>query len=679
MRYVCACSGAVRRGLDRQLEMFLKSRITAIFRRPPDSPELLRSQFRAFSKQLPLLYFILTTNTAAIAYTHWLTAPLWLGVMVPSIMCGFNVLRVLIWLRRRGRQYSDEEMAQRLRGTFWLAGVMSAVSTSWGLALYPYGDIYARCHVIFAMAITGIGCIICLMNMRGTAALVAASGLLPVAIFLACTGNTILIVMALNIVLFVMALIVVLSLYYRDFAHLIASQAALRDQQRETQALSNENFRLATVDSLTSLPNRRYFFAKLDRMIEEKHEKHGRFAVGVLDMDGFKQANDHFGHATGDRVLEEVGKRLCALSGPHVLIARLGGDEFGLLLSEYSDEMLMRVAESVCKALQMPYVFADATIRLSSSIGLALFPDAGTTASLLFERADYALYFAKEQRRGTSVMFSDEHETEIKRVNDIEVALRQANFWQEMSVAFQPIFDVQVQRIVSFEGLARWNSPVLGAVSPADFIQVAERSDLIHELTRVLLTKTLTAASAWPADIRVSFNLSALDLTDPDALGDVMDVVRRSGMATERIDFEITESALISDYQEAHAALTTLKALGMRISLDDFGTGYSSLSYLHRLPLNKIKIDRSFIAQLESERAGQDIVKSIVSLCRHLDLVCIVEGVETASQAKILRTLGCRFMQGYLFGKPMSPQAVLSVIAAMQRPIEQPVAPLSER
>jgi len=633
----------------------------SIFHRGTSSPALVRSQFAAFSRQLPLLYFILVTNTAAVAYTHWRTAPLWLGVIVPAVMCSFCVLRVLMWLRRQNRYYDDAVLARRLRSTLWLVGLLGVLFTAWGLLLFPYGDAYARCHVAFFMAITVIGCVFCLMHMRSAALLLAGIVIVPDTVFLALTGNTVLVAMAMNIALVSVAMIVILLIYYRDFNDLIVSQSALSLKQRETEALSDENFRLATVDSLTDLPNRRHFFRDLDDFIATRLADDGRFAVGVLDMDGFKQVNDHFGHATGDRVLEEVGRRLKALSRDELVIARLGGDEFGLLVSGERCETVI-ACDHICRALQAPYILPDTTIRLSCSIGLAQFPDAGQSVSQLFERADFALYFAKAQRRGSTVMFSEEHETEIKRVNDIEVALGQANLSHEMSAAFQPIFDATAQRIVSFEALARWHSPVLGQVSPANFIPVAERSDLIHQLTAVLLTKTLAAATDWPEDIRVSFNLSSLDLTRPEALVNIMAITRASGVAAERIDFEITESVLIQDYDGARAALTQLKALGVCISLDDFGTGYSSLSYIHRLPLDKIKIDQSFISRIDTEIAGRDIVKSIISLCGHLGLTCIVEGVETESQAKILQDLGCRYMQGYWFGMPMPQDAVIRLL-----------------
>lgn len=635
---------------------------SSVFKHRQPDAALARSQFQAFSKQLPLLYFILTTNTAAVAYTHWRVAPFWLCVVVPGLLCGFCVLRVLVWLQRQQGDYTDAMLVQRLRATFWMVGALGVAFTTWGLLLFPYGDAYARCHVVFFMTITVIGCIFCLMHMRAAALLLTAIVIIPVALYLFFTDNSVLVAIAMNIVLVAMAMIVILLTYYRDFASLISSQKALFDKQLETETLSNENFRLATLDSLTDLPNRRRFFSDLDQLIVTSAAAQSRFAVGVLDMDGFKQVNDHFGHATGDRVLEEVGRRLKALSHTDTMIARLGGDEFGLLLQWTDEATLMQTAECVCKALQAPYLFPDTTIRLSSSIGLAVYPDTGKSATQLFERADYALYFAKDQRRGAPIMFSHEHETEIKRVNDIEVALRHANFQSEMSAAFQPIFDVTTQRIVSFEALARWHSPVLGTVSPGDFIAVAERSDLIHELTSVLLTKTLAAAAQWPEDVRVSFNLSALDVTSCPALMNVIDIIQRSNVSPERIDIEITESALITNYDKAREALTILKSTGVCISLDDFGTGYSSLSYIHRLPLDKIKIDRSFISQIDTESAGRDIVKSIITLCRSLDLICIIEGVETPFQVAILEALDCRFMQGYWFGKPVAQDEVQALL-----------------
>jgi predicted signal transduction protein with EAL and GGDEF domain len=234
----------------------------------------------------------------------------------------------------------------------------------------------------------------------------------------------------------------------------------------------------------------------------------------------------------------------------------------------------------------------------------------------------------------------------------IEQLLRQADLDREMNVHYQPIIDVTDGRVVSFEALARWKNGTLGDVPPSEFIPVAERSDLVHTITLILLDKVLGALRIAEPSVRVSFNLSARDLNSPDTILAIMDMIRRSAVSPERITIEITETAVIRDFEQARYALSELKQLGVHLSLDDFGTGFSSLHCIHRLPLDKVKIDRSFVREIDVDAGAQDIVRSIVSLCKSLRLTCVVEGVETETQATVLRELGCNVMQGYLFGSP---------------------------
>jgi predicted signal transduction protein with EAL and GGDEF domain len=228
---------------------------------------------------------------------------------------------------------------------------------------------------------------------------------------------------------------------------------------------------------------------------------------------------------------------------------------------------------------------------------------------------------------------------------------------RDMRLVFQPIHDAAASRTIGFEALARWNSPSRGPVRPDVFIAAAERSDLISRLTEALLPQALAAAAAWPAGLSVSFNLSTRDLASPDVMRRIGALIAGSGVAPSRINFEVTETALMRDFDQAREALLALKRLGVGISLDDFGTGYSSLNYVRRLPIDRIKIDRSFITDIEADGGSRSIVKTVVDLCGNLGLECVVEGVETTVQARILRELGCCVMQGYLFGRPMDGSA----------------------
>jgi predicted signal transduction protein with EAL and GGDEF domain len=269
------------------------------------------------------------------------------------------------------------------------------------------------------------------------------------------------------------------------------------------------------------------------------------------------------------------------------------------------------------------------------------------------------------------MIFSKEHEIQIRQFASVEKCLRNGDLEKELSLAFQPIFDVTRGEAVAFEALARWDSPELGRVPPAIFVRVAERSDFITQLTQILLRKALACARSWPDDIRVSFNLSVRDIASPEAIMKIIAIVQDSGVSPQRIDFEVTETALMRDFDKGCECLKALKALGAHIALDDFGTGYSSLSYVHRLPLDKIKIDRGFIKDIETQPTCRDIVKTVIDLCRNLKLACVIEGMETKEQAQILFGLGGSLMQGYNFSKDMPADAVPAFLAraAETRPI----------
>ncbi len=411
----------------------------------------------------------------------------------------------------------------------------------------------------------------------------------------------------------------------------------------------DEARQLADFDALTGLPNRRNFFAALDALAEVE----APFDLGLIDLDGFKPVNDIYGHAAGDAVLSEVARRLMAAGDASVRAARLGGDEFALIVEGGADATsLMALGDRLCAELRRPYAFGTMTIGLSASIGFAR-GGGGLDAKPLLERADYALYRAKENQRGGAVMFDARHEQEMLDFNRIDQALRTGNLEAELHVVFQPQVDLQSGQTTGFEALARWNSPILGAVRPDVFIRAAERSGLIGELTPALLKKALAVAATWPEQLRVAFNLSVYDLHSARAIERVCDIVAQSGIDPSRIEFEITETAMLSDLDQALLSLQRLRALGARIALDDFGSGFSSFGQIHRLPLDCIKIDRSFVEALLQNAKTRKIVKTMIDLCANLNLEHVVEGVETEEQLWQLREVNARCVQGYLFARPM--------------------------
>lgn len=647
------------------------ARARDLFRVPADKPELTRAQFKAFSKQVPLLYFILITNSVAVASTFLPLAPAWLTISTPALLISLTGMRMIWWLQQSNAAADDAEILRNLRFTNLIAGPIGILFVAWSFALFPYGDPFAKGQIAFYMSLTVIGIIFCLMHLRSAALIVTLVVIGPFVGYFLMTGVPALRAIAVNQLLVSGAMVIVLFTYYRDFADLVASRKSLLAEQAATQALSDENFRLANLDSLTELPNRRCFFAELAGLFAAAERDGSKLAVGIIDLDGFKPINDTYGHSVGDRVLVEVARRIrevCDSSGPQVHLARLGGDEFGLVVDgDPSDAVLLALGRQITERIKLPYQLDSAHAGLSCSMGFALYPRSATAAEPLYECADYALYHAKRHARGRAVIFSGELEAEIRTRSVIEHLLRTADFEAEMQLAFQPIMDAKNERITGFEVLARWRSPKLGMVSPADFIPAAERTGVIRTLTRILLVKALAAAATWPEDIRISFNLSAHDICSPDGILHLISAIHGSGVAPSRIEFEITETAVTYDFARAEQAIAALKAMGCSISLDDFGTGYSSLSHVHRLPLDKLKVDRSFVADINTNPVSHKIVKSLTGLCADMEIACIVEGVETEAQLDSLRDLGCDLVQGYYFAKPMPAEAVASFIADQRR------------
>ncbi|MBD1554662.1 putative bifunctional diguanylate cyclase/phosphodiesterase [Pseudomonas typographi] len=635
----------------------------ALLALPRDNPRLMRAQYGALSRQLPLMYFILLVNTWALVATHLALAPASLTLVVPTVLTAVGASRSVFWWRQRGKLLDDTSIYKVLLRTCLLAFPVAAGFTCWALLLYPYGDEYAKVHVAFYMAITVIACIFSMMHLRRAALISAVVVNSAFIVFFISTGIPVFVACAVNIFLVSVAMLLILQDHYRNFTRLIAERA-------RSELLSDENLRLAHQDSLTGLPNRRQFFSALDQALARARGDGTRLAVGILDLDGFKPVNDLYGHGIGDRLLMLVGQRLAPLLDEHAQLARLGGDEFALIIERVaSDRQLHEVGQAFCQVLGAPFSLTDMPVQIGASLGMATFPDRASDAEQIFEFADYALYQSKRSQRGSVTVFSERHHAQLQRENLTEQALRRADLNQELAVVFQPIIDIASGRTVAFEALGRWHSPVLGLVPPGQFIPVAERTGMINQLTIPLLRKALATAQQWPTHVRLSFNLSARDCGSLQAAQAIADCIVASGFDPARLDLEITETAVMQDMQQAQLAIGVFRALGCGVSLDDFGTGYSSLSQLHALALTKLKVDRSFVSGIQHNPASFKIVKSLLALTHDMQLDCIVEGVETEPELQALASLGARLVQGYYFAKPMPAEASLAWLANPGGPV----------
>nr|WP_320143080.1 EAL domain-containing protein [uncultured Cohaesibacter sp.] len=626
-----------------------------------NSAELIRAQYQICTRQLPLVYMILLTSIWGVAVTCKSVAPAWLVYSAPIPFTFIFAARIHYWLNAR----SNIQTVRRCRITMAQIRVMGAVLpllfTTWALILFEYGDHAVRVNIAYFMSISGICIVVFMMHLRTAAYQVALFVYVPLVARLLLTGDNALMTMGVNLLVAAVLLIVVVYVQSRHFRDAVKSEVAL-------QRACEHNRTLANLDSLTSLPNRRLFFDSLKREISIAQENSKRLAVGILDLDGFKAVNDLHGHTIGDLLLQHVAERLKLLVGVNVLVSRLGGDEFALLIKTRNSEAeLFLLGEQICAALRTPFLIEEGDISISASVGFAVYPDVAKTAHALYECADYALYQNKRNNRGCSSLFAKEQATELEQRGLIEQAIRSADLEQELCVHFQPIVDADTGRIAAFEALARWQSPRVGQVPPSVFIPIAEQSGRICEVTHSLLRKALSEAAGWPNEIKLSFNLSALDVSSMERALRLASIVMSSNVDPLRIDFEITETAAMGKESEVQASIASLRALGCGISLDDFGTGFSSLSQLHALPLTTIKIDRSFISELDTNEASYKIVKSLLSLSRDMGVECIVEGVETTAQLDMVKRLGGRWVQGYYWSAPVPAEQVCGLIAAQEK------------
>jgi len=429
---------------------------------------------------------------------------------------------------------------------------------------------------------------------------------------------------------------------------------AVRDIRERKEA--EERIRhMAHHDSLTGLPNRRMFMDRLTQVLARSKRDGTTVAVLCLDLDRFKHVNDLGGHAAGDELLRQVAKRLADSIRTEDTAARLGGDEFAIIqvgVAHPDGPGIM--AERLVKAIARPFDLGGQQTMIGTSIGIALHPGDGEEGEDLVRAADTALYRAKEAGRGTFRFFEAEMDVRLQERRLLERDLRHALAEEQLRVHYQPLADCGAGKIVGFEALVRWTHPERGPISPVQFIPLAEECGLIMPLGAWVMRRACTDAASWPNDKLVAVNLSPAQFRHADLAKEILAILKETGLPAARLELEITESLLIDDPDRVLATLMVLKEAGVRISLDDFGTGYSSLSYLQRFPFDKIKIDRSFVAQMEKNADSMSIIRAVIALGKSLRIKVTAEGVESATQLNLLQQENCDLVQGYLLGKPMA-------------------------
>ncbi len=415
---------------------------------------------------------------------------------------------------------------------------------------------------------------------------------------------------------------------------------------------------LAFHDVLTDLPNRRFFNQALNKAIERAEHSQTSFAVLIMDLDHFKTINDTMGNAVGDKLLIGVASCIKQSTDDSYFFARIGGDEFAILIHGYeSTEALIAKSVSLLEQVVQPYYIAGAGYFVSASIGVACYPKDSHDVDDLLKYADSAMYSAKQKGRNNCQFYSPALTEDMRYQLEVETALRYALLNHELYLEFQPVIDMQTKRLIGAEALCRWKSAVLGEVSPASFIKVAEESGLIVEIGQWVLRQGFIAAKnineASKEVISVSINLSSRQFVELNFLQRIKALLDETKCEPAWIKFEITEGLLLQNAYEVHRVLEAFDEIGIRISIDDFGTGYSALAYLNKFPIHQVKIDRSFISEMTTNRSHALLVKAIVAMVYSLGKELVAEGVETEAQACLLQSYGCQYAQGFLFSKPV--------------------------
>ncbi|MFA6377482.1 MAG: EAL domain-containing protein, partial [Acholeplasmataceae bacterium] len=417
-------------------------------------------------------------------------------------------------------------------------------------------------------------------------------------------------------------------------------------------------YKMAYIDSLTNLPSKNGVESEVNRFISE--EKKSRFAFVYFDIDNFKQINETTGHTIGDQLLMDVAKILQnQISAPN-FVSRVGGDEFILLIeSPFEEDKIIEIIKSIILPIEKVWIFGSQKFYLAMSAGVTFYPRDGINFSELFQKADTALFFAKDNGRGQIKVFNETMKESTQRLIDLSVEIRTAIKNNEFAIHYQPIYRLSTNKIIGVEALIRWTHPEKGMVSPAEFIPLAERSQIITAIDTYVFERVLQQKSKWNElglnDFYISVNLSKRSLESPNLISEIIDYINQYNIDPRSIRIEVTETSVIQNFDLAIKTLTKLRALGIMVMMDDFGTGFSSLTYLERLPIDVVKIDREFIKRIVTEKKNALILESIITLIHRLGMRVVAEGVETFEQLEIVKKYHCDIVQGFYFSKALPP------------------------
>ena len=624
------------------------------------SAAVVEERYSSLRKQVPIIYLLGFVNLSGLELAT--KGRITLGANLPTFIAICGLIRMWQWFHGP-RTVPHDFMIKRMRQTILFAALVCGAVCFRCLQLLGTGDTATRMAVMLFGGLTAIGVAYGLTALAEAGIIPLVLIIIPISIVALLSDDIHIVWAALGLVSVSALTIRLLLTHSRHLTALINSRSLIAREQETANQAHREAVVAATTDFLTGLLNRRAFVSALEEMVRDQG---GTFAVALLDLDRFKITNDTFGHAAGDALLREVAARLLQTVGRNGVVARLGGDEFGILLPGISRaHEAQTMGSEILVNVNRPVMVGDRELAISACCGFGLSRRGKENSpSRLMADADIALYRAKETPGAGVAVFELRMEAPHRRRRQIERALQAPRIERQLKVCFQPIVDLKNGRVIAHEALARWTDKDLGPVSPAEFVPIAEQLNLIENINDHLMRMAFKEARNWPDDIRLSFNLSAVQLHSSVSAKAVLKALKAAGLAPTRLQVEVTETALLADFKRARANLNALRAAGVVIVLDDFGAGFASIGYLRELQFDQIKLDGALVTAALESANGKRLLAAVIALCGILGVSSVAEHVESEEALKLLRELGCSAGQGFWLKPPVGPEEVRSTLFA---------------
>ena len=604
-------------------------------------------QYRGLIRQIPLLYVVVASSIVGLKISisgafDTLAGPA--GVLILII-----IWRFCHWIRARGRETDAAQARAQILKMRIFAVIVAAGFSIWAQYLISaFPD--SSAGIIYFTSLSAIGCAFALSSDPPAASAPIFLLGFPLGARLLAFGEGPQLGMGVSLLLVLLLTHRLVWVQNRNVADLVSSRLSLEVERNRAREAERSAKQQALTDPLTGIANRRAFIHALEGHVSKEV---GDVAIASIDLDGFKPINDLFGHAVGDMALSRIATRLVSEFGRESLVARIGGDEFAILwLGQGAWIDASRAIPRLLKSINEPIAANERTLRMAGCVGVAIGEGPGHDPSALLNEADTALYHAKSQGSARSAVFSEALLRGKERLIAIENALREGTLLREMELVYQPIRAAQTEELVAFEALARWESPALGNVGPGEFVPVAEQINMISPLTERSLRLAAGCACDWPRQITLSFNVSAVYLCAEDAAETLLSILRQVRLPAERVQIEVTETAVLTEFDVPRMNLAALRSAGARIALDDFGAGNASISYLREMKFDVVKFDGSLIAGIAEDPRRQKLLKGLIKLCHSLGADSTAEHVESIEDLTLVRALGCDNMQGFLVGRP---------------------------